>query len=199
MNCHGVVLTALSQAIEARDPYTRGHSQRVSELAQVVARRLGWRNSRLGALRVGALLHDVGKLNVDEAVLRKPGPLDDREYSEIRRHPLAGARLIRGYEELRPALPYILFHHERWDGHGYPSGRSREQIPAGARVVAVADAFDAMISMRPYRPARPVRAAIAEVDAGSGTQFDPGVVKAFLAVWSAGDLDRLLPPLRLSA
>jgi HD-GYP domain-containing protein (c-di-GMP phosphodiesterase class II) len=107
--------------------------------------------------------------------------------------------LIRGFHELRPALPYILFHHERWDGHGYPSGRSREQIPAGARVVAVADAFDAMISMRPYRPARPVRAAIAEVNAGSGTQFDPDVVKAFLAVWSAGELDRLLPDQRLSA
>jgi HD-GYP domain-containing protein (c-di-GMP phosphodiesterase class II) len=194
-----VVLAALSQAIEARDPYTRGHSERVSALAQVVARRLGWKSSRLGALRVGALLHDVGKLNLDEAVLRKPGPLDDKEYREIKRHPLAGARLIRGFEALRPALPYIVFHHERWDGQGYPSGRSREQIPAGARVVAVADAFDAMISMRPYRPALPLRAAIAEVDAGAGTQFDPGVVKAFLDVWRAGELHRFLPDERLSA
>ena len=194
-----MVLAALSQAIEARDPYTRGHSERVSALAQVVARRLGWKSSRLGALRVGALLHDVGKLNLDEAVLRKPGPLDDKEYREIKRHPLAGARLIRGFEALRPALPYIVFHHERWDGQGYPSGRSREQIPAGARVVAVADAFDAMISMRPYRPALPLRAAIAEVDAGAGTQFDPGVVKAFLDVWRAGELHRFLPDERLSA
>ena len=194
-----MVLAALSQAIETRDPYTRGHSQRVSLLAQVVARRLGWRSARLGAVRLGALLHDVGKLNLDQAVLSKPGPLDEREFVEIKRHPLAGARLIRGFEALRPALPYILFHHERWDGAGYPTGRSREQIPLGARIVAVVDAFDAMISIRPYRAALPVRSAIAEVNDGAGTQFDPGVVRAFLAVWREGELDRFLPDERLSA
>jgi len=194
-----VVLAALSQAIETRDPYTRGHSQRVSLLAQVVARRLGWRSARLGAVRLGALLHDVGKLNLDQAVLSKPGPLDEREFVEIKRHPLAGARLIRGFEALRPALPYILFHHERWDGAGYPTGRSHEQIPLGARIVAVVDAFDAMISIRPYRAALPVRSAIAEVNDGAGTQFDPGVVRAFLAVWREGELDRFLPDERLSA
>jgi HD-GYP domain-containing protein (c-di-GMP phosphodiesterase class II) len=194
-----VVLAALSQAIEARDPYTRGHSERVSSLAQVVARRLGWKSSRLGAVRLGALLHDVGKLNLDDAVLRKPGPLDDREFGEIKRHPLAGARLIRGIHPLRPALPYILFHHERWDGAGYPTGRSREQIPLGARIVAVVDAFDAMISMRPYRPPLSVRAAVEEVRAGAGTQFDPGVVHAFLALWNEGELERFLPDERLTA
>jgi putative nucleotidyltransferase with HDIG domain len=194
-----VVLAALSQAIEARDPYTRGHSERVSSLAQVVARRLGWKSARLGAVRLGALLHDVGKLSLDEAVLRKPGPLDDREFSEIKRHPLVGARLIRSFEALRPALPYILFHHERWDGAGYPSGRSHEQIPSGARIVAVVDAFDAMISLRPYRPPLPIRSAIEEVHDGAGTQFDPDVVRAFLGVWSEGELDRFLPDERLSA
>jgi HD-GYP domain-containing protein (c-di-GMP phosphodiesterase class II) len=194
-----VVLAALSQAIEARDPYTRGHSERVSSLAQVVARRLGWKSSRLAALRVGALLHDVGKLNLDEVVLRKEGPLDDREYGEIKRHPLAGARLIRGVEALRPALPYILFHHERWDGRGYPTGRSREQIPTGARIVAVVDAFDAMISGRPYRPPLSIQAAITEVREGAGTQFDPGVVRAFLEAWSTGELDRFMPVERLTA
>jgi HD-GYP domain-containing protein (c-di-GMP phosphodiesterase class II) len=194
-----VVLAALSQAIEARDPYARGHSARVSALAVVVARRLGWRDARLGALRLGALLHDVGKLNLDDAVLQKPGPLDEREYREIRRHPLAGARLIRRFETLRPALPYILFHHERWDGSGYPSGRSREQIPIGARIVSVVDAFDAMTSLRPYRPPLSLRRALAEVRNGSGTQFDPGVVRAFLAAWSNGELHRFLPYERLSA
>jgi HD-GYP domain-containing protein (c-di-GMP phosphodiesterase class II) len=194
-----VVLAALSQAIEARDPYTSGHSERVSSLAQVVARRLGWKSSRLGAVKLGALLHDVGKLNLDDAVLRKPGPLDDREFGEIKRHPLAGARLIRGIEALRPALPYILFHHERWDGAGYPTGRSCEQIPLGARIVAVVDAFDAMISIRPYRPPLPVQAAIEEVHEGAGTQFDPGVVHAFLGLWSEGELNRFLPDERLSA
>jgi HD-GYP domain-containing protein (c-di-GMP phosphodiesterase class II) len=194
-----VVLAALSQAIEARDPYTRGHSARVSALAVVIARRLGWKGPRLGALRLGGLLHDVGKLNLDETVLTKPGPLDDDEYREIKRHPLAGARLIRGIEALRPALPYILFHHERWDGSGYPSGRAHEQIPIGARIVAVADAFDAMTSPRPYRPPLSLSRALAEVAGGAGTQFDPGVVRAFLAAWSDGELDRFLPDHRLSA
>jgi HD-GYP domain-containing protein (c-di-GMP phosphodiesterase class II) len=194
-----VVLAALSQAIESRDPYTRGHSDRVSSLAEVVARRLGWTRSRLGALKLGGLLHDVGKLNLDDAVLRKPGPLDEGEFAEIRRHPLAGARMIRRFEALRPALPYILFHHERWDGQGYPSGRSREQIPLGARIVAVVDAFDAMISIRPYRPPLSIRAALAEVEDGAGTQFDPDVVRAFIGAWREGELDRFLPDERLSA
>jgi HD-GYP domain-containing protein (c-di-GMP phosphodiesterase class II) len=194
-----VVLTALSQAIESRDPYTRGHSDRVSSLAEVVARRLGWKRTRLGALRLGGQLHDVGKLNLDDAVLRKPGPLDEREFKEIKRHPLAGARMIRRFEALQPALPYILFHHERWDGQGYPTGRSREQIPLGARIVAVVDAFDAMISIRPYRPPLSIGAALAEVESGAGTQFDPGVVRAFLNAWREGELDRFLPDERLSA
>jgi HD-GYP domain-containing protein (c-di-GMP phosphodiesterase class II) len=193
------VLAAFSQAIEARDPYTHGHSARVSALAVVVARRLGWKGSPLAALRLGGLLHDVGKLNLDAALLRKPGPLDEREYGEIKRHPLAGARLIRRIEPLRPALPYILFHHERWDGCGYPSGRSRELIPIGARIMAVVDAFDAMTSLRPYRPPLTVSSALAEVDDGAKTQFDPGVVHAFLAAWSRGELSRLLPDERLSA
>jgi HD-GYP domain-containing protein (c-di-GMP phosphodiesterase class II) len=194
-----VVLTALSQAIEARDPSTRGHSARVSSLAAVVARGLGWRGSRLAGLRVGGLLHDVGKLNLDAALLRKAGPLDDRELGEIRRHPLAGARLIRHLEPLRPALPYVLFHHERWDGGGYPSGRACEQIPLGARIVSVVDAFDAMTSPRTYRPALSLREALAEVRECAGSQFDPTVVRTFLAAWAAGDLDRLLPDQRLSA
>jgi HD-GYP domain-containing protein (c-di-GMP phosphodiesterase class II) len=194
-----VVLTALSKAIEARDPYTRGHSDRVSALAEIVARRLGWKTARFGALKLGTVLHDVGKLNVDGAILRKPGPLDEGEYLEIKRHPLDGARMIRRLETLRPALPYILFHHERWDGSGYPSGRSREQIPVGARIVAVTDAFDAMTSLRPYRAPLQLGTALAEVDGGAGTQFDPGVVRAFLGAWSDGELDRWLPDERLSA
>ena len=194
-----MVLAAISQAIEARDPYTRGHSTRVSALAEIVARRLGWGRTRLPALTLGGLLHDVGKLNLDEALLRKPGPLTEREFGEIKRHPQAGAKLIRGLEQLRPALPYVLFHHERWDGRGYPSGRSREQIPIGARIVAVVDAFDAMISLRPYRPPLLVSNALAEVERNAGSQFDPGVVRAFLAAWNEGELDAVLPDERLSA
>jgi putative nucleotidyltransferase with HDIG domain len=194
-----VVLAAISQAIEARDPYTRGHSTRVSALAEIVARRLGWARTQLPALTLGGLLHDVGKLNLDDAVLRKPGPLTEREFCEIKRHPQAGAKMIRGIEQLRPALPYVLFHHERWDGRGYPSGRSREQIPVGARIVAVVDAFDAMISLRPYRPPLSVGTALAEIERNSGTQFDPSVVRAFLAAWGEGELDAVVPDERLSA
>lgn len=194
-----MVPAALSHAIEARDPSTRGHSARVSELAVILARRRGWRGSRLAALRLGGTLHDVGKLNVDAALLRKAGPLDEREFGEIKRHPVAGAKLVRRFEALRPALPYILFHHERWDGHGYPTGRAREQIPSGARLLAVVDAFDAMISDRPYRTPLSICTALAELEEGAGTQFDRGVVRAFLGAWSEGELDRHLPDERLSA
>ncbi|HEX7255448.1 MAG TPA: HD-GYP domain-containing protein [Gaiellaceae bacterium] len=191
MNQARVVLTALSDAIEAGDPYARGHSARVSVIAEVIARRLGWRDSRLEALRLGGRLHDVGKLNLDRAVLQKAGPLDDRERGHVRRHPLAGARLIRPFTYLRPALPYVLFHHERWDGAGYPSGRAQEQIPPGARILTVADAFDAMISNRSYRAALTVNRALAEVRECAGTQFDPAVVRAFLAAWAEGDFDEI--------
>jgi putative two-component system response regulator len=186
-----VVLTALSHAIEARDPYTKGHSARVTAIAEVIARRLGWRNARLEALRLGGLLHDVGKLSLDGAVLHKAGPLDERERIEICRHPLVGARLIRPFASLRPALPYVLFHHEHWDGNGYPSGRSREQIPPGARILALADAFDAMTSNRPYRQALPLTSALAEVRECAGTQFDPAVVRGFLAAWAEGDFAQI--------
>jgi putative nucleotidyltransferase with HDIG domain len=196
---HAVVLAALAQAIESHDPSIEGHSARVSSLAEVIARRLGWKSTGLSALHLGGLLHDVGKLNLDEAVLRKPGPLDDREYGEIRRHPVAGARLVRSYQQLRPALPCILFHHERWDGSGYPTGRFCEQIPHGARIVAVVDAFDAMTSNRPYRAPLPLQGALAELRRGAGTQFDPTVVRAFFRAWSEGDLGRFLPDERLSA
>jgi HD-GYP domain-containing protein (c-di-GMP phosphodiesterase class II) len=194
-----VVLAALAQAIESHDPFTRGHSARVCSLGSVIARRLGWTRKRLSALHMGGLLHDVGKLNLDEALLLKPGPLDAREYDEIRRHPLAGARLIRSFEALRPALPYILFHHERWDGSGYPTGRFCEQIPLGARIVAVVDAFDAMTSNRPYRAPLPLQSAFAELNRGAGTQFDPTVVRAFFGAWNDGELGRFVPEERLSA
>ena len=186
-----MVLTALSHAIEARDPFTRGHSARVSVIAEVIARRLGWTSTRLESLRLGGQLHDVGKLNLDGAVLHKAGPLDERERIHVRAHPLAGARLIRPFTALHPALPYVLFHHERWDGTGYPTGRAREQIPSGVRILAVADAFDAMVSHRPYRHALTVHGALAEVRECAGTQFDPAVVRAVLAAWSQGEFDEI--------
>jgi putative nucleotidyltransferase with HDIG domain len=182
----GVVamLSTLSRAIEARDPYTRGHSARVTEIAEAVARRLGWDAERLALLRVGGPLHDVGKLGVSDEVLAKPGRLDDDELEQIREHPKLGARILLRVAAFRAAIPYVLYHHERWDGNGYPTGRAGEQIPLEARVLAVADAFDAMTSNRPYRRALDHQAAVAEVARCSGTQFDPEVVRIFLELFA---------------
>jgi putative nucleotidyltransferase with HDIG domain len=182
------MLSVLTGAIEARDPYTRGHSARVTELAEAIARRLGWSEERLDGLRVGGSLHDVGKLAVSDAVLRKEGRLEAHELAEIREHPKAGARLLFRLAALREAIPYVLYHHERWDGTGYPSGRAGEEIPLEARVLAVADAFDAMTSDRPYRRALSHAEALAEVERCAGTQFDPAIARLFLELF--GDTER---------
>jgi HD-GYP domain-containing protein (c-di-GMP phosphodiesterase class II) len=182
------MLAELSEAIESRDPYTRGHSARVTALAEAVARRLGWDDEQLRSLHMGGTLHDVGKLSVPGRILRKPGPLTPEELAEIRAHPEAGARLIEPIESAHCALPYVLHHHERWDGRGYPHRLAGPAIPLEARVLAVADAFDAMTSHRPYRRALGDDEALAEIDRCAGTQFDPEVVRAFLEVWAAGPI-----------
>ncbi len=178
-------LASLSAAIEARDPYLRGHSARVTGYAEALARRLGWVGQKIEELRLGGALHDVGKMSVPDWILRKPGPLDDTEAAKLRRHPSEGVRLIGSIERFRPALPYVLFHHERWDGCGYPTGRAGRAIPVEARILALADAFDAMISTRPYRPALPVEYALGEVERGAGTQFDPELAELFLETWGS--------------
>jgi HD-GYP domain-containing protein (c-di-GMP phosphodiesterase class II) len=179
-------LLALSEAIEARDPYTRGHSARVARMAHSVGVLLGCDEARLALVRLGGALHDVGKLVVSEAVLNKPGPLTAEEQVEVRGHPEAGARMVALDRSLRPAFPGVLYHHERWDGLGYPTGRAGPEIPLEARILAVADCFDAMTSDRPYRAALPHEEAIAEVDLCSGSQFDPDVALVFLEAWESG-------------
>src|SRR5438132_5921270 len=181
------MLPVLSRAIEARDPYTRGHSARVTAIAEAIARRLGWDQERLALLHVGGPLHDIGKLGISDEVLAKPGRLDEHELAQIREHPKLGARILLRVAALRGALPYVLYHHERWDGNGYPTGRAGEQIPLEARVLAVADAFDAMTSDRPYRPALSLDEALAEVERCSGTQFDPEIVRIFLDLFSEAE------------
>jgi len=176
------MLPMLSRAIEARDPYTQGHSARVTVLAEAIARRLGWDQEQLAHLKVGGTLHDLGKLAISDDVLSKPGRLDEGELAQIREHPKLGARILFRIASLRKALPYVLYHHEHWDGRGYPTGRSGEQIPVEARVLAVADAFDAMTSDRPYRRALSHEDALAELVRCSGTQFDPEIVRVFLEV-----------------
>jgi putative nucleotidyltransferase with HDIG domain len=181
-------LLALSRAIEARDPHSSGHAARVAVMAEVVAARLGWDEADVDVLRLGAALHDVGKLRVPEHILRKPGPLDEDELAEMRRHPEEGARMVARVKELRLAVPAVLYHHERWDGTGYPLGVEGEGIPAEARVLAVVDAFDAMTSDRSYRRALPEQAALAELERCAGTQFDPDIVRVFVEAWRDGSL-----------
>jgi HD-GYP domain-containing protein (c-di-GMP phosphodiesterase class II) len=186
-------VAALTRAVERRDPYARGHADRVTELAVAIGRRLEVVGERLEELRLGARLHDVGKLAVAHGVLLKPGALTTSELVQIRAHPRVGARLVGASDDLRGALPYVLYHHERWDGGGYPEGHAGAAIPLGARILAVADAFDAMTCDRPYRRARPVGHALAELFRCAGSQFDPEVVGAFLEAWEAGEIETLVP------
>jgi HD-GYP domain-containing protein (c-di-GMP phosphodiesterase class II) len=184
----GSLLATFSAALEARDPYLRGHSARVTVFAEALARLLGWRGSRLEALQLGGSLHDVGKISVDARVLCKSGPLNEEELEQIRRHPVTGARLVESFEDFEPALPYVLHHHERWDGAGYPHGLSGTRIPLEARLLGVADAFDAMTSARAYRPALGVEQALTELERCSGTQFDPELAQAFVEGWRQGEI-----------
>jgi HD-GYP domain-containing protein (c-di-GMP phosphodiesterase class II) len=177
------MLVTISQALEERDQ-TQGHGHRVAALAEPVAARLGWDAQRLSLLRFGAPLHDIGKIVVRPEVLRKPGPLTADELVEIQAHPHAGASLVRPLRFGRRALPYVLFHHERWDGKGYPMQIRGNAIPEEARVLAVADAFDAMTSSRPYRAPLTTKWALEEVGRCAGTQFDPVVAELFLEVWA---------------
>jgi putative two-component system response regulator len=178
------MLASISRALEERDQ-TKGHGARVAALAEPVARRLGWDAARLATLHFGAPLHDIGKVSVRAELLSKAGPLTIEERIEIETHPSAGAALVAPLRYARQALPYVLFHHERWDGCGYPSGLRGDAIPIEGRLLAVADAFDAMTSTRPYREALTTDRALAEIAICSGSQFDPTVAEAFLETWGA--------------
>ena len=181
-----MALMDLARAIEARDPYSSGHAARVTAIAEVIAARLGWDDEQIDVLRIGAALHDIGKLAVPDTVLRKPGPLSQAELDHVRAHPQEGAKMLGLVGTLRAAVPCVLHHHERWDGHGYPTGSAGEEIPIEARVLAVADAYDAMTSDRPYRRALTSERAISELERCAGTQFDPDVVAVFAEAWRHG-------------
>jgi HD-GYP domain-containing protein (c-di-GMP phosphodiesterase class II) len=181
-------LLAITRAIEARDPFSSGHGARVSVLAEIVAARLGWDEDLVEVLRMGAALHDIGKLAVSERILRKAGPLDADELAEMRRHPEEGARMVALVRPLRTAVPAVLFHHERWDGHGYPHGVEGDAIPVEARVLAIVDTFDAMTSDRSYRRALSQAQAIDEIERCAGAQFDPDIVRVFVEAWRDGSL-----------
>ncbi|MFI2371083.1 HD-GYP domain-containing protein [Streptomyces sp. NPDC018833] len=175
---HQATIRALVQAVDIKDRYTRGHSERVGRASVLIARELRMADERLELLRFAGILHDVGKLGVPTRVLRKEGPLTPDERRMIELHPEYGHEIVRSIGFLGEARAAILHHHERLDGSGYPYGLAGDRIPEFARVVAVADAFDAMTSTRSYRRARPVAAALEELERCAGTQFDPRMVTA---------------------
>jgi HD-GYP domain-containing protein (c-di-GMP phosphodiesterase class II) len=176
----------LACAIEARDPYTGGHIDRVAIYSTAIGRELGWNDELLRAVEIGGLLHDIGKIGVPDAILRKNGPLSDSEWALMRQHPTIGASLVGHLASLQPSLPAVLYHHERFDGTGYPMGLAGETIPLVARLVAVADAFDAMVTDRPYRHGLTLELAMEELECCAGTQFDPEFTAAFLDLLRTG-------------
>jgi len=175
-------IEALAEAIEKRDPYTGGHTKRVLEISLKIAEEMGIDDTLKENLKMSALLHDIGKIGIDDTVLRKQGGLDDEEMSLIKRHPEIGADIVKHIKKLQDVLPGILLHHEKLDGSGYPYGYEGEEIPLIARIVAVSDAFDAMVSDRPYRKGLSIEKAKSELVKNKGTQFDPDVVDALLNV-----------------
>ena len=178
-------VAALAEAVDAKDPYTRGHSERVTDLAVLVGREMGISGEALGILRSAAVLHDIGKIGIAERILRKPGPLDDAEWDTMRTHPDLGASIVGPVSALRQVVPLLQHHHERWDGAGYPSKLKGEEIPLGSRILALADAYEAMTSDRAYRAALAPERAMEILKEGAGRQWDPAVVAAFVKLREA--------------
>jgi putative nucleotidyltransferase with HDIG domain len=174
-------LASLANALEAKDAYTSRHTEEVVALAVEVGRRVGLEGDDVNAVELGALLHDIGKIRIPESILLKPGKLDDEEWQIMRRHPEVGEQILQPIASLGDVLPIVRSSHERWDGRGYPDGLAGEDIPLGARIVSVCDAFRAMIEERPYRQPLSREEAIEELEAHAGTQFDPACVTALLA------------------
>ena len=183
------VITALASAIDARDAYTHGHSQRVTEYAVAIAEEMGLSPAEVDVVRNASILHDVGKIGIKERILKKPGRLTEEERREMEYHPFIGTRILQSVKLLEPVMPLVYHHHEWYDGNGYPDGLRGEKIPLGARIISVADAFESMTSDRPYRKALPLEEALAELRHGSGRQFDPLVVQAFMRLVEKGRVE----------
>lgn len=182
---------ALAEAIEKRDPYTGGHTKRVLAYCLAIASRLGLGPEEMETLRLSAVLHDIGKIGVEDRVLRKEAPLDESEAGAMKLHPIVGAEIMKHVPRLKDVVPGMLYHHERFDGLGYPDGLKGEEIPLIARIISVADTFDAMTTTRPYRKGLPVKVAFDELKRFSGIQFDGTVVDAFLDAFEAGEITNL--------
>jgi HD-GYP domain-containing protein (c-di-GMP phosphodiesterase class II) len=184
-------LEALTASIDAKDRYTCGHSRRVARLTQQLAEAIGLDEHTVSRCHIAGLVHDVGKIGVPEAVLLKPGKLNAEEFAWIRRHPEMGYRILKDIPQLSDVLPGVLYHHERWDGKGYPEGLCGEQVPLIARLIGLADSFDAMSSTRTYRSAMSRPQVLEEIGHCAGAQFDPDLAAAFVRLDFA-EFDRMV-------
>ena len=172
----------LRQTVEAKDPYTRGHSDRVSEFAVLIGTKMRLDEKTIHILKIGGLFHDIGKIGIPDSILLKESKLSDDEYSQIKNHPTIGAHILGNATVFQDIIPIVKYHHERYDGRGYPSQLAGTDIPLIARITAVADAFDAMTSKRTYRDSLPIEKVKEEIERCSGTQFDPEIAKLFLGI-----------------
>ena len=172
----------LRQTVEAKDPYTRGHSDRVSEFAVLIGTKMRLDEKTIHILKIGGLFHDIGKIGIPDSILLKESKLSDDEYSQIKNHPTIGAHILGNATVFQDIIPIVKYHHERYDGRGYPSQLAGTDIPLIARITAVADAFDAMTSKRTYRDSLPIEKVKEEIERCSGTQFDPEIAKLFLGM-----------------
>lgn len=185
---------ALAAAIDAKDHYTHGHTSRVTSLSLEIARKMGEENRKIADpkflehLHIAGLLHDIGKIGIPESILNKPAPLNEEEKKKMNEHPLVGTAILQPIKELEDAILGVKYHHERYDGSGYPEGLKGNQIPMIAAIISVADAYDAMITDRPYRRGMPKDAAVQEISKASGRQFDPVVAEAFLSLCRDGKI-----------
>ena len=182
-------MTSLAHVVEAKDATTRGHLDRTHRYGLALAERVDPELAARPEVGYGFFLHDIGKVGVPEAVLCKPGPLDDAEWAVMREHPAIGAQIVTPMRFLAGAVEIVRTHHERWDGRGYPLGLAGEEIPLAARIFSVVDSFDAMTSDRPYREAMSLERALGEIREGAGTQFDPDIARAFLELVEVSGLD----------
>lgn len=183
---HLQFIEALAQMLDARDPYTAGHSYRVGAYAHAIARAMGSSEREAEIIRVAALLHDIGKIGIPDAVLQKPGRLTAEEYGLIKLHPQIGSRILEKLGRFSDLLPVVELHHENFDGSGYPYKLAGDRIPLGARIVHVADAFDSMVTHRHYRNALPLEVAVGELLAHAGSQFDPEVCRVMVRLLEEG-------------
>ncbi len=181
-NAYLELVETLRLAVEAKDTYTRGHSDRVSAYSVLLGEKLGLSTRRLKTLKIGGIFHDVGKIGVPDSILMKEKGLNDSEFAEIKKHTIVGAEMLEPVSYFKNILPIIKYHHERYDGTGYPEGLKGEKIPYLARIVAVADSFDAMTSMRSYRNSLTRKKVIKQFEIGKGTQFDPQIADAMLDI-----------------